>query len=158
MTKILMICMGNICRSPMAEGVLHALAQQQGRLGEIEMDSAGTHGNYHAGEPPDPRAVAVAAKRGYTQLPRQRSRQLLDADFERFDLLIAMDRQNLDNLRRQCPPEHQHKLHLLLEFAPQLGVDEVPDPYYGNVAGFERVLDLCESGVSGLLAHLTGAQ
>ena len=102
--------------------------------------------------------AAVAAKRGYTQLPRQRSRQLLDADFERFDLLIAMDRQNLDNLRRQCPPEHQHKLHLLLEFAPQLDVDEVPDPYYGNVAGFERVLDLCESGVSGLLAHLAGAQ
>ena len=157
MTKILMICMGNICRSPLAEGVLHAMAQQEGCQDELEIDSAGTHGHYHAGEPPDPRAVAVAAKRGYTQLPKQRSRQLLETDFERFDLLLAMDQQNLDNLRRLCPPEHQHKLHLLLAFAPALGQQEVPDPYYGNAAGFERVLDLCEAGVSGLLAHLTAA-
>ncbi len=152
MTKILMICMGNICRSPMAEAVLHALAQQQGRLGEFDIDSAGTHGHYHAGEPPDPRAVAAAARRGYSQIAKQRARAIKPEDFEKFDLLVAMDRDNLGNLQRICPPEHLAKLHLLLAFAPELGLAEVPDPYYGNAAGFERVLDLCEVGVRGLLA------
>lgn len=149
--------MGNICRSPLAEGVLTRQVVDAGLQHQITVDSAGTHA-HHAGEAPDPRGITVAAKRGYTDLKQQRSRLVKPEDFEKFDLIVAMDRDNLAHLKRQCSAEHAHKLHLLLEFAPQLGLDEVPDPYYGNLAGFERVLDLCEAGVSGLLAHVRSQQ
>ena len=153
MTRILMVCMGNICRSPIAEAVLHHQAQAAGVLAQLHIDSAGTHGHYHAGEAPDPRAMAAAAQRSYTQIFGQRARPVKPDDFEQFDLIVAMDRDNLANLTRMCPAEQQAKLRLLLAYASELGVQEVPDPYYGNLGGFERVLDLCEAGVRGLLRH-----
>ena len=155
MNKILMVCMGNICRSPLAEGVLRAQVTEQGRESGYVIDSAGTHGHYHAGEPPDPRAIAAAVRRGYMQVAQQRARPIHPDDFERFDLIVAMDRDNLTHLKRMCPPEHQGKLYLLLTFAPELALDELPDPYFGNAEGFERVLNLCEAGVRGMLARLT---
>ena len=144
--------MGNICRSPMAAAALHALAAQR-RLTHLQIDSAGTYGG-HRGEKPDPRARAVGQARGYEQIQRERARQVVADDFERFDLILAMDRDNLMNLQHQCPPEHQHKLHLFLDFAGVEAGGEVPDPYYGNAAGFERVMRLCEAGAQGVLDRL----
>lgn len=152
--RILFVCMGNICRSPMAEAVTRSLARQAGLTVNLEIDSAGTHGHYHAGEPPDARARKIAAKRGY-DLSRIRARPLADADFERFDRVLAMDQANLEILRRLCPPAHQAKLGLFLELAHGLGLSEIPDPYYGAESGFERVLDLCELAARGLLAELS---
>ena len=149
MTKILMVCMGNICRSPMARAVAQKMAQEAGYAEEFEFDSAGTHAQ-HTGARADPRAKSVLLSRNYE--PGDASaRRVNDQDFERFDLILAMDQTNLAALQRLCPPQHLSKLHLLLEFAPSTDVDEVPDPYYGNLAGFERVLDLCEAGVRGLI-------
>lgn len=144
--------MGNICRSPMASAALHALAAQRG-LPHLQIDSAGTCGG-HQGEKPDPRARAVAQARGYEQIERERARRVLASDFERFDLVLAMDRDNLMHLQHACPPEHRHKLHLFLEFAGVADASEVPDPYYGNAAGFERVMQLCEAGAQGVLDRL----
>lgn len=141
--------MGNICRSPMASAALHALAAQR-RLSQIQIDSAGTYGG-HQGEKPDRRARTVAEARGYGQIQRERARRVVADDFERFDLILAMDRDNLMNLQHECPAEHQHKLHLFLEYAAVPGESEVPDPYYGNAAGFERVMQLCEAGAQGVL-------
>lgn len=141
--------MGNICRSPMASAALHALVAQR-RLPQIEIDSAGTYGG-HQDEKPDRRARAVAEARGYEQIQSERARRVVAADFERFDLILAMDRDNLMNLQHQCPPEHHHKLYLFLEYAGVPGTSEVPDPYYGNAAGFERVMQLCEAGARGVL-------
>jgi protein-tyrosine phosphatase len=152
MTRILVVCMGNICRSPMASAALHALAAQR-RLTQVEIDSAGTYAG-HQGEQPDPRACAVAESRGYQQIQRERARRVVTADFERFDLILAMDRDNLMNLQHECPAGHQHKLHLFLEYAGVAGESEVPDPYYGNAAGFERVMQLCEAGARGVLDRL----
>jgi protein-tyrosine phosphatase len=151
--SVLMVCMGNICRSPTAEGVLRERLQREG-LGElIQVDSAGTTG-MHRGSPPDARAVAHAARRGI-DIARQRARALADNDFARFDLLLAMDHDNLDELRRRCPPDRHERLQLLLAFAPPGGGQlEVPDPYYGPPAGFEQVLDLVESAIDGLVAEL----
>ena len=149
MTRILLVCMANVCRSPMA---LAVAKQRVGRLGLAKMldfDSAGTHVR-GSGERPDPRAVSVLLSRSYT-LGRTRSRQVAVPDFQRFDLIVAMDESNLAALHSMCPTPHRGKLHLLLEFAPELGVREVPDPYYGGLAGFERVLTLCEAGVQGLI-------
>lgn len=151
--RILFVCMGNICRSPTAEGVVRSLAERHGVAHHFEFDSAGTHG-YHVGNPPDRRAREAAAKRGY-DLSALRARQVEVADFERFDLILAMDRDNLAALRQICPPEHQGKLRLFLEFAATLEASEVPDPYYGGPEGFERVLDMVEAAASGLLAALT---
>lgn len=150
--------MGNICRSPMASAALHAQVAQRRLASVVEIDSAGTYGG-HQGEKPDPRAIAVAKARGYEQITRERARRVLERDFERFDLILAMDRDNLMNLQHQCPAEHQHKLHLFLEYAAVPGEREVPDPYYGNAAGFERVMQLCEAGAQGVLERLlpTGA-
>ncbi len=145
--------MGNICRSPLAASVLQAQLEQRGLTDRIEVDSAGTYAG-HQGEKADPRAVAVASARGYQQIHRERARRVSAQDFERFDLLLAMDRDSLANLQQQCPPEHAHKLHLFLEFAGQGTAAEVPDPYYGNAAGFERVMVLCEAGASGVLRRL----
>ncbi len=144
-----MVCMGNICRSPMARAVAQRVARDAGRSQEFEFDSAGTLA-LHAGERADPRALTVLLNRNY-EPGNSRARRVIDQDFERFDLILAMDQANLQALQRLCPPQHLGKLHLLLEFAPAAGVDEVPDPYYGSLAGFERVLDLCEAGARGLI-------
>lgn len=151
--RVLFVCMGNICRSPIAEGVTRSLAQRAGLAGRIEVASAGTHGHYHKGEPPDPRARRVAARRGY-DLSGIRARLFVEADFARYDQILAMDESNLSLLQSICPNDSQAKLGLFLAHAPELGLYEVPDPYYGAESGFERVIDLCERAAHGLLAAL----
>ncbi len=132
--RVLLVCMGNICRSPTAEAVLRAKARQA-KLA-IEFDSAGTE-NYHIGDPPDPRSIRHAKMRGY-DLSRLRARQVHADDFQSFDLILAADALNLQELRRRCPPEHQARLRLFLDDVA------LPDPYYGESDGFEKVLDLVE--------------
>ncbi|WP_235823565.1 low molecular weight protein-tyrosine-phosphatase [Azohydromonas sediminis] len=151
-TRVLMVCMGNICRSPTAEAVLRTQAALRGLARRVEVDSAGTHG-WHAGEPPDPRAQAHGARRGYDLAPL-RARRVQAVDFERFDLILAMDRDNLAQLLALRPPGAAARLELLMHFARRHAVDEVPDPYYGAADGFERVLDLVEDACEGLLDHL----
>jgi protein-tyrosine phosphatase len=150
--RILFVCMGNICRSPTAEGVLRALAARELPELLLEVDSAGT-ASYHVGQPPDPRTCAAAARRGY-QLAALRARTVEAADFERFDLILAMDEENLSVLRRRAPAHARERLHLFLEFAPEAASREVPDPYYGGPNGFEEVLDLVEYATRGLLTYL----
>jgi protein-tyrosine phosphatase len=150
--SVLIVCTGNICRSPTAHGVLRDLVREAGLHGAVRLDSAGTHG-YHAGEPPDERAQAHALRRGY-DLSGLRARQVEDADFERFDLLLAMDHGHLRILERRCPGEHRHKLRLFMDYAPARGACDVPDPYYGGPDGFERVLDMIEDAARGLVAQL----
>ncbi|APW45115.1 low molecular weight protein-tyrosine-phosphatase [Rhodoferax antarcticus] len=152
MNRILMVCMANICRSPMACSVAQHLARQQGRHRQFEFDAAGTHAPTSA-KHMDPRARQALLMRDY-QPVKTRSRQVCLQDFERFDLILAMDNANLAVLQRQCPGAMHGKLRLLLSAAPDLGFTEIPDPYYGDAAGFERVLALCESGARGLLAQL----
>lgn len=155
--RVLFVCLGNICRSPTAEGVLRAIAAREFPSLSIDIDSAGT-ADYHAGEPPDRRTVAAARRRGY-DLAGLRARQLQPADFNRFDMVLAMDRSNLAEIESRRPPHAPARLALFLEFAPESSVAEVPDPYYGGIEDFERVLDLCEAAARGLLAHLaTGTQ
>ncbi|MDR3379448.1 low molecular weight protein-tyrosine-phosphatase [Cupriavidus basilensis] len=149
---ILMCCMGNICRSPTAEGVLRAKLEAVGLADLVELDSAGTHG-YHIGRAPDARSQRHALARGY-DLSAQRARQAMVQDFARFDLLLAMDQDNLAALRAICPPGSQDKLRLLMSFASQHAADEVPDPYYGEGDGFERVLDYVEDACDGVIAML----
>lgn len=151
-----MVCMGNVCRSPMAQLVTLHLAAQAGLAHSIQVDSAGTHAS-HGHEPPDPRAKTALSGRGYA-IGKHRSRQLVEPDFSRYDLILAMDQSNLNELQRLCPADHKHKLRLFLEFAQGVDVCDVPDPYYGNVEGFERVLDLCEAGARGLVAHCQTAR
>ncbi|HEV2286961.1 MAG TPA: low molecular weight protein-tyrosine-phosphatase [Steroidobacteraceae bacterium] len=150
--KVLFVCLGNICRSPTAEGVLRTLAAREAPELALEVDSAGTAA-YHVGQPPDPRTRAAAARRGY-DLSALRARSLESADFERFDLILAMDRENLTALRRRAPAHTHERLRLFLEFAAGEAPEEVPDPYYGGPNGFEEVLDLVEAATRGLLAHL----
>lgn len=150
--SILMVCMGNICRSPTAEGVLRQMLRDAELADAVRIDSAGTL-DYHAGQPPDPRSQQHAARRGY-DLSMLRARQVRSEDFEEFDLILAMDWQNLDELQELCPPHHRHKLMRLMEFAPP-GIDEVvPDPYAGGPLMFERVLDHIEQACRGLLTFL----
>ncbi|HXY76814.1 MAG TPA: low molecular weight protein-tyrosine-phosphatase [Steroidobacteraceae bacterium] len=150
--RVLFVCLGNICRSPTAEAVLRALAAREAPDLVIEVDSAGTSG-YHIGDAPDARARAAAARRGY-DLSALRARIVEPADFERFDLILAMDRENLRVLRRRAPATVHQRLRLFLEFAPSGAAEDVPDPYYGGANGFEEVLDLVEAATRGLLAHL----
>ena len=150
--KILFVCLGNICRSPTAAGVLRAIAAREAPELVLDVDSAGTAG-YHVGEPPDSRTRAAAARRGY-DLTALRARVVEPLDFERFDLILAMDRENLRVLRRRAPATAHERLRLFLEFAPQGAPQDVPDPYYGGPNGFEEVLDLIESATRGLLTHL----
>ncbi len=148
--RILFFCMGNICRSPTAEGVMRAKLVAAGL--DVDVDSAGTHG-YHVGAPPDERSQEHAAKRGYDLSPL-RARRLVAEDFERFDLVLGMDDDNLAHAARLCPPAQRHRLKLLMSYAPQAGNPHVPDPYYGGEAGFEDVLDLVEAACDGLIAAL----
>lgn len=152
MIRVLFVCLGNICRSPTAEGVFRKLVVEQGWAERIEIDSAGTHA-YHVGAPPDARAQAAARRRG-VDLSALRGRQALAQDFERFDYVLAMDRENLENLLAICPTGLEHKLQLFMEFAPGREEDEVPDPYYGGPGGFDRVLDMVEAAARGLLEDI----
>lgn len=152
MVKVLFVCLGNICRSPTADAVFRKLVADAQLHDRIEVDSAGT-GSWHIGHPPDKRATAAAAGRGYDLSPL-RARQVVVDDFHRFDHVLAMDQANLSDLEVMCPSQHQEKLRLFLEFAPELGHSEVPDPYYGGDDGFDRVLDLVEAASQGLLQHL----
>jgi len=149
---VLFVCMGNICRSPTAEGVFRHHVEQAGLAERIVVDSAGTHA-YHVGDPPDRRAKAAAERRGIA-LGDLRARRVSDEDFERFDYIVAMDMDNLERLKDQSPAEHQPKVRLFLEFS-SAQEQEVPDPYYGGAAGFERVLDLVEEASRGLLETLS---
>lgn len=149
--SVLFVCMGNICRSPTAEGVFRHLVAEAGLEERFEIDSAGTHA-YHVGEPPDKRALQAAARRGFS-LESIRARRVAPEDFERFHHIIAMDQDNLVMLQEQAEAGQREKIRLLLEFAsgPET---EVPDPYYGGATGFERVLDLVEDASRGLLDML----
>ena len=160
MARVLFVCMGNICRSPTAEAVFRELVRREAPHAGIEVDSAGTH-DYHVGDPPDWRAIAAAHRRGIN-MRRLRARLLLAEDFERFDLLLVMDERNRRDALARAPraaradaPGEAQRLRLLLDYAPELGMREVPDPYYGGPADFERVLDLVEAAARGLLAALT---
>lgn len=150
--RILMVCMGNICRSPTAEGVLRQLLKVN-RLGDVvEVDSAGTHG-YHVGEAPDQRTQRAAKLRGYN-LSQMRARKVAHQDLDYFDLILAMDKTNLDNLRRMAPPEIHGKIKLFMDYAKNFDDDEVPDPYYGLGHNFDLVLDMVEDAALGLIDDL----
>jgi protein-tyrosine phosphatase len=144
--------MGNICRSPTAQGVFRHLVEQEGLSHLISTDSAGTI-DYHVGNAPDRRARETALKRGL-DLSDLRARQAIAADFLEFDYVIAMDHDNYADLQRLCPVGQEAKLHLFLDFAPHLEIREVPDPYYGGPAGFERVFDMAEEASRGLLNQI----
>ncbi len=153
--RILFVCMGNICRSPTAEGVFAQLLEREGLQERIEVDSAGTI-DYHGGRSPDERMQRAAARRG-VDLSGLRARVVRPEDFEEFDYLLAMDRDNCAVLRQLCPDGEQHRVRMFLEFAenPEIvELDEVPDPYYGGAKGFEHVLDLVQEAAEGLLEHL----
>lgn len=153
-TAVLMVCLGNICRSPMAQGMLARAARREGLA--IDADSAGTSG-WHIGAAPDPRAVAVCSRRG-ADISRQRCRQVEAQDFADFDLILAMDVRNLDALSAIRPARPRAALGLLLDFAPPpLQGVEVPDPYFDGIAAFDRTLDMIAAGVEGLMRHLARA-
>ena len=144
--------MGNICRSPTAEGVFRAKLAAAGLAERVHVDSAGTHG-YHVGARPDPRTIEAARRYGI-DLSVQRARKVIPEDFDRFDLLLAMDRDNLAFLRRNARPEYHDRLNLFMKYATRFLEDEVPDPYYGGVQGFERVLELADDAARGLIEAL----
>jgi protein-tyrosine phosphatase len=148
--KILFVCMGNICRSPTAEGAFQKIIETRGLTHLFELDSAGTH-SYHTGSPPDRRAQQTALTRGM-DLSRLRARAVEHDDFEIFDHILAMDRDNLAGLRAMSPQKYAHKIELFLDYAPEQPCREVPDPYYGGAQGFEHVLDLVTLASEGLLA------
>lgn len=151
--SVLMVCMGNICRSPTAEAVLRAKLAHAGLGHAVRVDSAGTHA-YRVGEPPDERSQRHARLRGYDLAPL-RAREVVGSDYERFDLLLAMDWDNLALLEAGCPPPHRRKLRRLMEYAPQAGSEVVPDPYYGGAAAFDQVLDLVEAACDGIVRTLS---
>ena len=150
--SVLFVCMGNICRSPTAEGMFRKLHQELAPELDIHMDSAGTHA-YHIGDPPDLRSQAAALERG-VDISSLRGRQVGTQDFQDFDYIIAMDSDNLRRLQALRPKQARAELKLLLEYAPKTSLTDVPDPYYGGADGFERVLDLVEAGSSGLLDEI----
>jgi len=151
MTSVLFVCMGNICRSPTAEGVFRHFVEEAGLADSVEIESAGTHA-YHINEPPDRRAKAAAERRGFSMADIH-ARRVREDDFERFDYIVAMDRDNFTSLESQADTEHEHKIRLFLDFSAGHET-EIPDPYYGGAAGFERVLDLIEDASRGLLETL----
>lgn len=146
--KILFVCLGNICRSPAAEGVMLSFLAARGLEGRVEVESAGTL-DYHAGEAADPRMREAASGRGYEL--ESRARQVTPDDFDRFDLIVAMDRSNLEDLRALAPPEADGKIRLLSEFLPEGSPRDVPDPYWGGPQGFDQVLDLLERACPAIL-------
>lgn len=150
--RILMVCTGNICRSPTAEAVLRHRLLRHGLADRVELDSAGTQA-YHIGKSPDERSIAHAAHRGY-DLSTLQARKVTDGDFETFDLILAMDNDNVRDLMERCPEELQGRIHRFMDFAPEGLPQTVPDPYYGGAAGFERVLDLIEVTCDALIARL----
>jgi protein-tyrosine phosphatase len=150
--SILFVCHGNICRSPSAEAVMRTRAARAGLGNRLLIDSAGTSA-CHAGEAPDRRSSRVAGQRGY-DLSGLRARQVCAEDFQRFDLILAADRQNLAELVRRCPAAYADRLALMLDVLPQGAVREVPDPYYGGPSGFDQVLDLLESACDGWIERL----
>jgi protein-tyrosine phosphatase len=152
MVRVLFVCMGNICRSPTAEGVFTALVEREGLLDLISIDSAGTHA-YHVGEPPDTRAQSAALQRGI-DISAQRARRVTSEDFERFDYVLPMDLSNYRELEALRPGECRAVLRRFLDYAPDLPEEDVPDPYYGGPKGFARVLDLIEVAAEGLLAEI----
>lgn len=157
MVRILVVCMGNICRSPTASAVLQGEVQRRSLEQAVQIDSAGTYAG-HQGEPADPRSIRAAVAAGYELIHQERARRVRGDDFECFDLILAMDRDNLMNLQHECPAPHRHKLHLFLDYAGVEAAGEVPDPYYGGPAGFERVLALCEAGARGVLDRVVSAR
>jgi protein-tyrosine phosphatase len=150
--RVLFVCMGNICRSPTAEGVFRRALRERAPHLDIEIDSAGTH-DYHIGEAPDSRAVAAARRRGI-DLSELRARRVTPEDFEIFDLIIAMDEDNARELRSRAHPTCHERIRLMMEFAPAAQSRAVPDPYYGSERGFEEVLDLLEEAADGLIDEL----
>jgi protein-tyrosine phosphatase len=148
-TRVLFVCMGNICRSPMAEGVFRHLIRNAGLEDIVKVESAGTHA-FHAGESPDKRAQSTAAKRGY-DISDLRARRVEDGDFDKFDLILAMDWDNLSLLQQMAPKKAHHKLQLLMRFATEHESATIPDPYYGAQQGFDQALDFIEDACSGLL-------
>jgi len=150
--KILFVCLGNICRSPTAEVVFREIAAREAPDLALEIESAGTAA-YHVGAPPDTRTRQAALRRGY-DMSALRARVVEPQDFRRFDLILAMDRQNLDHLQQRAPVAARARIRLFLEFAPEADTTEVPDPYYGGANGFEEVLDLVEAAARGLLQHV----
>jgi protein-tyrosine phosphatase len=149
-SSVLFVCMGNICRSPTAEAVMRHRLRAAGLQDTVRVDSAGTHA-WHAGSPPDHRSVEHAARRGY-DLSALRAREVVEADFDQFDLILAMDWDNLALLEERCPPPYRRKLGRLTEHCRRFGHPVVPDPYAGGAQGFEEVLDLVEDACDGLLA------
>lgn len=150
--KVLFVCMGNICRSPTAHGVFEHLVNAERLADQFEIDSAGTHA-YHVGSEPDRRAQETAESRGI-DLTYIRGRKVKEADFEHFDYILAMDSDNYDSLEQECPEEYKAKLSLFLDFAPAHPLDEVPDPYYGGIKGFENVFNMVEIASKGLLEDI----
>ncbi|NOT12674.1 MAG: low molecular weight phosphotyrosine protein phosphatase [Methylococcaceae bacterium] len=150
--KVLFVCMGNICRSPTAEGVFANLLKERSLEGRFSLDSAGTHA-YHVGEAPDLRAQKAALDRGI-DLSNLRARKVIMGDFEDFDYLLAMDDENFATLSNACPAKYKDKLKYFLDYAPHLGTRVVPDPYYGGKYGFEKVLDLIEEASVGFVNDL----
>lgn len=148
MNKVLFVCTGNICRSPTALGVFQHMIDDAGLGDVVGVDAAGTHA-FHVGESPDPRAQAAAQKRGY-DLSRYVARQIVAEDFREFDLILAMDWENLSALQQQCPKVYQHKLMLLMRFSNEFEEATVPDPYYGGPEGFAKVLDYIEDASQGV--------
>jgi protein-tyrosine phosphatase len=151
--RILFVCMGNVCRSAMAEGAFRRLLRDAGLADEVYVDSAGTH-SFHTGIAPDKRSQQTAGRRGI-DLSSIRARRVVEEDLAKFDCVLAMDRDNLEHLFAMCSHLQQRKkVHLLMEFAPDLPEQEVPDPYYGGLSGFERVMDLLEVATEGLLYRI----
>jgi len=151
--RILFVCLGNICRSPMAEGVFRRVADDAGKLHLFEIDSAGM-GDWHQGQAPDHRAQKAAHGRG-VDISAQSARKIELEDFDDFDLVLAMDGANIADLEDIVPHAARHKIRRFLDYAPHLDADDVPDPYYGGTAGFDHALDLIEAAAKGLLADLT---
>jgi protein-tyrosine phosphatase len=151
--RILFVCLGNICRSPMAEGVFRRVAEDAGLLHLFDIDSAGM-GDWHRGQPPDQRAQQAALRRG-VDISAQSARKIEPEDFEAFDLVVAMDGSNIADLEDIVPHAARGKIRRFLDYAPHLGIEDVPDPYYGGVEGFDHALDLIEAAAEGLLAEVT---
>ena len=156
MVAVLFVCMGNICRSPMAEGTFAEAVKNEGLNDQFAIDSAGTTG-YHAGEAPDPRARETSKKNGI-DISKQRSRKVRQSDFEEFDYILAMDEDNMSDLLSHCPQEHQHKITLFLSHAPHLPIDEMPDPYYGHDRGFDMCFSAAVDASEGLLSLIKEEQ